>query len=404
MSRWNETFNTHQFQATWEDLKKKLEEYKLPDNTNESIIVELARLNKVIAYIDGLLQNIDPELIISAHLNSLNTHIAKTRDEVNNFIGNNNIGHLHNANNNIEQVLHLVRLNSLNSKNLETTLTSAITAYNETINKYLTRFDEIHQSQEKQHAEYVNKINTWYEDQQQNITDVNTNLDTIKQTIEGQTAEFNKTFQESEKTRASKFDKVIDSLTTKADSEFAKLAEKLGKALKVTLDYEEQIKRVLNVVVNTAQAGSYQSYANEEKKAANWYRYGAMAFMFFGVSFIIIPEIMHFINDMKMYTFDWKNGFQRAAVSMVMFVPAFYLAKESAKHRMNEVKNRQRELVLCTIDPYLELLEETKRQELKGDIAKRIFGDVESGVDNNDTANILAQVTNLTKNIMRHNK
>ena len=82
-------------------------------------------------------------------------------------------------------------------------------------------------------------------------------------------------------------------------------------------------------------------------------------------------------------------------------MPAFYLARESGKHRNNEILNRRRELILSTIDPYLALLTADKADQIKADIAKGIFseGQIPSDSDGAEASNFIAQLTNLIKQV-----
>lgn len=404
MSRWVKEFEQHEFHGIWDDLKNKFDDERLSTLSDITSVFELARLKKVVTYIDELLTLIDPELMNSGALSNITQATIQCRNELNAFIGNLNIGHLQNSNNYIDNVLSTVRLYTTIPKNPKSAITAAIVAYNKELGRYLRSLEKITSEQNLKYTESVKEVIQWYNEQTKFINELKLSSEVIKQTVEGQTAEFNRQFQESEQSRQVKFEKIIDALDAKSDIEFVKLAEKLGTILQVAQNYEDQIKRVLNVVVNTAQAGSYKIYANEEKKSANYYRYAAIFLMFFGISLIIVPEMIHFIDNIQTYVFDWKNGAQRGIVSMIMFIPAFYLAKESSKHRANEIKNRQRELVLSTIDPYIELLSIDKKEDLKSDIAKKIFGEIDSPQNKEDSINFLAQLTNMITQIDKFKK
>lgn len=140
---------------------------------------------------------------------------------------------------------------------------------------------------------------------------------------------------------------------------------------------------------------------NEEKKTANILRWSAIVLMILGVAILVVPEITKFIEDSKGYVLDWHISLGRIPFSIILFVPAFYLARESNKHRNTEVLNRRRELILSTIDPYLVLLPDDKAQQIKLDIAKGIFseGALPTDSSTDETGNIIAQFTNLVKQL-----
>ena len=62
MSRWVNEFNTHPFQSEWNALNVELEQSSVDDQTVITSVQELARLKRVVAYIDTILSSIDPEL------------------------------------------------------------------------------------------------------------------------------------------------------------------------------------------------------------------------------------------------------------------------------------------------------------------------------------------------------
>jgi hypothetical protein len=195
-------------------------------------------------------------------------------------------------------------------------------------------------------------------------------------------------------------------LQDKADKEFEKLAEKAAVSLDVLGKYLDDASKVFGVVVNTLQAGAYSSYANEEKKTANWLRRFAFLFMIAGVVILLAPEVARMFKEFSDYTFDWKNIVGRSFFSLILFIPGFYLAKESTRHRNNEVQNRRRELILSTIDPYLALLEKSKAEQIKTELAKNIFSEGNAALEDNsqDASNLFAQLSNLVKLINKTGK
>ena len=123
--------------------------------------------------------------------------------------------------------------------------------------------------------------------------------------------------------------------------------------------------------------------------------------MIIGVAILVVPEIAKMSKDIANYSLDWKLTLGRIPFSLILFVPAFYLARESSKHRNTEIQNRRREHILTTIDPYLARLPKDKAEQIKIDIAKGIFseGSFPDEPSSKDAGNIIAQITNLIKQI-----
>ena len=97
MSRWIDSFSNHAFNATWEDLKTQLEKSEV-DETIISNVEELARLKKVIAFIDNTLNNMEPELVPLSFLGDLNNQISECRNQISNYNSSKNIDYITSAN------------------------------------------------------------------------------------------------------------------------------------------------------------------------------------------------------------------------------------------------------------------------------------------------------------------
>jgi len=400
MSRWNDQFQNHAFRNTWNSLTAALGAEDLEKNNNEAALKEIARLRKVTAYIDSVMEQIDPELMPLSHLESMNQAASNCLQQVNTFNGNQNIGHLQNANANIDTVISvLCQTPFATVGGQKNGLARAAAAYSGAIDEHLTRLNAAVSNEIETVKSNVAKIQSGIAENEKTLGGLNTQLQTVTQTIQKQTAEFNTQFQTNEKTRTDKFESVATKLQEKADAEFKDLATKAGTILKVLGKLHDDAAKVFGVVVNTSQAGAYSSYANQEKRTANYLRWSAIVLMILGVGVLVVPEIAKIMKDVAGYTLDWKITLGRVPFSLILFVPAFYLARESNKHRNNEILNRRRELILSTIDPYLVLLDDKRAEEIKVEIAKGIFseGNLPGDQGMSDSSNVIAQIANLIK-------
>lgn len=402
MSRWNDQFQSHPFRATWNSLKAVLEEEDLEKSNNDAAIKEIARLRKVAAYVDSVMEQIDPELMPLSHLDGLNQHSSTCWQQLNSYKGSQNIGHLHNANASIDALIALfVQTPFTLLGQQKGALGKAASAYAATLDQHLKRLNQAVNSEIEAVKVNVAKIQTDIASSDKAFDSLNVQLQTITQTIQQQTAEFNTQFQANEKTRTDKFDALATKLQEKADNEFMELSTKAGVILKVLAKFHDDAGKVFGVVVNTLQAGAYSSYANLEKRTANNLRRSAIALMILGVAVLVVPEIVKIAKDVAGYALDWRVTLGRLPFSLILFVPAFYLARESNKHRNNEIINRRRELILSTIDPYLALLDNKKAEEIKVEIAKGIFSEETSPTEQtlSNSGNIIAQIATLVKQL-----
>jgi hypothetical protein len=109
MSRWIEQFENHPFHAVWEDLLTKLKPTNVDDQTVTTSVQELARLKKVITFIDKLINSIDPELVPSATWDNVNSQATACLQQISHYNSNRNIGHIQNANAHADNLITYVR-------------------------------------------------------------------------------------------------------------------------------------------------------------------------------------------------------------------------------------------------------------------------------------------------------
>lgn len=245
-------------------------------------------------------------------------------------------------------------------------------------------------------ANHLDTLEAEIKEKEIKLSEINTQLEIVEQTIQKQTSEFNTQYQSSEKSRS---EENIKSYSNKSDEEFKSLSTKASKIIEVLTTLQDDASRVYGVTINTLQGGAYSSYANEERQIANRCRRFASILMLIGVAFLIAPEMLMFLEE-KPYTFELIKVLGRMPISLIVFVPAFYYARESGKHRSNEVTNRRRHHILTTLDPYIELMENDKAEELRVHVAKTIFSEVSVNQSTNDkTVNLLSQLSSLVKQL-----
>jgi len=80
-------------------------------------------------------------------------------------------------------------------------------------------------------------------------------------------------------------------------------------------------------------------------------------------------------------TIDWKLLAIRAITTFTLAIPAFYAVRESNKHRITEHRYRKMQLELAAVDPYLELLDKDKRDQIKQTLSERFFAQPEVATD-----------------------
>lgn len=118
-------------------------------------------------------------------------------------------------------------------------------------------------------------------------------------------------------------------------------------------------------------AGGYQLVANDEKKAADFWRWVAVV----GLAGAIAATIFALFHGLS-NGFELDRFFAKAAVAIPFLALASYAARESSRHRQQERINRKIELQLASLDAYLVTLPEDEQNRLRAKLADRFFGEL----------------------------
>ncbi|WP_043694375.1 hypothetical protein [Luteibacter sp. 9133] len=400
MSRWSEQFHTHPFQASWMNLSTGAATVALQDDSDLATAEELARLRKLVSHLSTVLISTDADLAAMDALGAMNQNANAAAGEVQAFKDNGNPSHLKNANAQADALAtHIYRF----SQGAVPDGSEDVVAAADSLRKYVAQWHE----QATGHLEALRGQVSGIEDRagaaDHAIDKLGERLTAIEGQFQTQLSGFVQTFTTAESSRAERHDNWQAAQQVKADEAFATTAAKYAKGLDVLGDYQDQAGKVLGTVVNTSQAGAYATYANEEKVSANSYRRLALWLMAVAALVLFLPELWHIAQAVGTYTVDWQKALYRLPFSLVLFAPAVYLAKESTRHRNNEVLNRRRQHILTTIEPYLALLDKQKAEEVKTEVAKSLFTDgvIATADRDEDTGNVLAQLANLATTLMK---
>lgn len=140
MSRWMQQFQGHAFRSNWESIKSHLQTATVDDKSVITAVSELGRLKKVISYIDGILNALDPELVPLVTWDSFSQQAAQCAAEISAFNINKNIGHIQNANSYADNLLTYVRPYMAVAGRLAKGLRESALAYSSAFSEYSSSF------------------------------------------------------------------------------------------------------------------------------------------------------------------------------------------------------------------------------------------------------------------------
>lgn len=390
-----------------------------PDNfTNHPVFEKLEQLRQLLAsdgarekvgsenmfffeaslnYIKDRLRLTIPVLVQEAEMTNLNSEVDAGLAQLNAFMGNNNIGHVNNATNNINSAINRVknlpfplakgdfdfskvissfqklaednykRLETLNSKiqedlkatekdlaakkqqieNLEKQLVEKDTEIKNALTKHSAEFEALKTKSTSEIEEEKRKFNT----------SIEADRKSFKERFDTDIEAYKKTFGDTKTALDNQSIQIVDNLTGK-----------LGEA-----------KKIVNIIGNVGVTGNYQNIANQHNRSADFFRWVALFFMVV-MSGLLIWSIL----DLSTGEFNVYKSLVRILAAAVLTYPAVYASRESTRHRNLETRNRNLELELASMGPFIELLPEDKKQKIKEDLVNKYFGNHSTGADKND--------------------
>lgn len=320
--------------------------------------------------IHTLLQATPATLASTQAMAQIQAQIQAPLSELNAFLSNKNPGHIVNAAGQLEQsVLPLLwafapQVHTLPQPNLSELLEHQVAAAAQAIHQLTTQRDELASKLQSE----VSRAET-----------LSTRLDSMTEGAAKERAEasaavakLEKAFAEKEIERAAAFEASL----TKFREDFGLLegkskidSEMLIAALE---DQKTKAARIVQVVGNIGVTGNYQQIANAEAAQANFWRWATVVVFGVGVT-VAAATFIKFWNQPFSVENIWSVVI-RLLYALAITAPAWYTARESARHRTNADRARQTELELASIGPFIELMPEERKVAIREELTKVYFG------------------------------
>lgn len=383
-----ETFKTH---VVFEKIEQ-LHQVLIAEDAKEKIGIDnLTFFDAVYHYIKDKLKLTIPILVQEADLASLNAEMEAGMVQINAFLGNNNTGHLTNATGNFNSALNRIKNFPFPLSKSDFDFSKSIAQFQQTVKE---KYDSLEEANTKLQQELkifqdnlvtkqaqLDSLERKLTEKETEIQNVliryNTEFETLKSTantsIDAEKKKFNESVEEDRKTFKEAFD--TDQVSYKATFDEQKLnIEQQSNQIVTTLNEKlTEANRIVNIIGNVGVTGNYQNIANQNKRTANFWRWTALFFMVLMSGLLIWSIIELSGNDFNLY-----KSLVRILAAAVLTYPAIYASRESTRHRNLETKNRNLELELASIGPFIEILPEATKQKIKEDLVNKYFGNQNS--------------------------
>ncbi|ARV13351.1 hypothetical protein BTO09_13820 [Gilvibacter sp. SZ-19] len=325
---------------------------------------DLSFYQTAIDYIKERLNNTIPSLVQEADLTNAANEIESAISQLNTYVGNENTGHLKNSKNSILSA-------SSRIKNLPTLITDSKFNFSSEIINFKNSLSEKNTEFRKE----LEDLKTQLSNLNDEITDRMTELKSVEEKLKEKKEEIdnlNSSFEEQYENDRSDF-------TEKLNEQVKEIKASTDDLVKYLEQKKSEASKIVNVIGNIGATGNFQKIANDHKKDANLWRVIAIVFMA-GLSGLIIWAIIG-LGDSE---FDWTKSLIRIVAAAALSYPATYASRESSKHRKLENFNRKLELELSSIEAFIELLPEEKKQDIKEKLAEKYFGSTLDQFDDAD--------------------
>jgi hypothetical protein len=174
MTRWIQEFNQSQFKSTWSALLSSVTNLSADDQTINTTVEELARLKKVIFFVNSIIENSDLELTPKSIWVNCNSQADACFGQVNAYISNRNDAHLIQANDHADNLLTYVRPYMVSPE-------LALKAYGEAVKAFSKQISEHAKSFQKKATEITNDLNKIKDEAVEKKLEIDTAEQRIKQ-------------------------------------------------------------------------------------------------------------------------------------------------------------------------------------------------------------------------------
>lgn len=415
MSQWIERIQGHPLFKELSDLEQSLESARDAAQADTTSFEAWERIERIAKFIRSFLSDVDPLLVPPSHLTNSQGQIQQARGQVSSFASNRNIAHLNEANSQLDNVLtYFGSIPRIDKASSVAELGDAAAAYKKSVGGMVRAF-------EKQ----LSGLTTEKDALLIKIQELTVEVATQKQRADNVIAQMQQQFSTAQETRhteaasheakrTSDFDTAeetraeeSDSAKNQRDKDFAdflttsKVAhESLREGLtnnskSLIQSLEEQKKhaeKVVGIISTEAVAHGYGKTANEERDAAKMWRWIAVGALICW----IVAGVFFFA-----LTYEKELSLSALARQFLISTPfvllAGFAALQVTKHQRAERTNRQQELEIAAIDPYLATFDDTTRNEVKRALADKLFGQKEVESAKGDSKQMLDTVSDTLK-------
>ncbi|WP_130807659.1 hypothetical protein [Senegalia massiliensis] len=431
-----EQFKNHQIHESLNSLEEIIKKAEEKKDIPEANLEHITRLKLVKERLVNDLEAVDPYFVSKNTLDNIYSNINSATQNLNSYISNLNQGHVNNIIANTNNIIHIMSLiNNIKSpddienirndisnfrKSISHLMNNMHKDYNEyseklkdeynksvqTINERESKLEQITESisAEKsrvnsvisQSQNQINEFNTQFSKSQENRIEEFSNLKdkfkedfsdlehNINEDFERVSDEFNSNFKEIEKSNKEIFFTLINELKDTRIKIEEEYDSKVKEYFKQFDEYKDELKKLSNSVAIKNMSEGYDKFANKEKSSRIIWQITTVLSIIGLIGFSI-----NFVNSFKNLNLptnevNWALFSSRIIVVSAIGTLTAYCSRQASKHLENERYNRQMQLELSAIKPYLAILPNERKDEIMEELAYKFFGRYDVIFSNDD--------------------
>lgn len=372
-------------QASYKNTVNVIQVINEIDSSNSSTISTrelemLGRINSTFDFLKEAFDKVDPWLVSTSTMESINSPISQVLGEITNYKNNRNEGHLSNCLSYIESLLqYFPQLLVTNTPEEIEGVRSSVIKFRQSVGQHLSHLEKD-----------LTETSTAFTKNKEKLNELTSAINDQKTRVDSIVNEFQSQFLQGQTQRTELFNTFLKG----SEAEFNDTLEVSGNSLKQQLieqsdtfksligDFKSKIQteldqihamnkeaeKIVGIISMKGLAHGYQKIANDEGKKAFWWNIGSLVSMVAVIAFGVIFLLMH------KGALDWTALISRIVLTGVGITLFTYCAKQATNHRNEERRNRKIELELASLDPYLKDLDTQEQKDVKQKLVDKYFG------------------------------
>ena len=371
MTSYSSTVKEHNVNKEFIPLETLIEGLKKLENLSQDDFTNIVRVEYILNNIQEALKSSDRQLISLSWLNKAYDALKNINSELVNYQSSRNATHLNsNMSPQLDVILEVTaNINMVKSKPTLQGVMASINRYQESIEGYLSQIGD-QETILKEHIEELSaSIKNSNIDLENKIHELNNSiiaeknrLDGLYQTHQDQISankEAFQTFQNDSK-------KELEVLTNELNRKAIELVDTNGKIFD---KYTEEVKNIVGIVNTNMFSHKYKEVADDARSRAKFWHIVAMILLLGLVGFAFYAFICTTNQDTS-----WVKLIAKMFTATTIGTGSAYAIKQASNQEKVERYTRKIEMELVSVDSFLESLETEKKQSVKEEIARRIFG------------------------------